>query len=263
MWWSHRPHKDLHRVQTCMTCIVQLGNRTGEVLVKWCCTVLLTQARPTMFYIYTSMYSINRHMYVLRLNHNISPLVCTCILLHCVCVCVHNVVRASSCYIQMCTECSLIPRPCALVACSTKFRMNFVLQAMNAQGLGTKLHWMHMCPECRCVLNADVHWMQMCTECRCVLNADVYWMQTCSVSRFISLSFLELSNSLGSVPNGSWQRVFWGTILPWAHAHEWVTISVQEIWIVTHVHQSVSFPHSHTPPLLISVRSDERWSVRV
>jgi len=146
-----------------------------------------------------------------------------------VCVCVQYVIRASSCYIQMCTEYSLVPRPCVFVACGMKFCVNFTLQMTNAQGLGTRLHWMQMC----------------------------------SVSRFISLSFLELSNSLGSVPNGSWQRVFWGTILPWAHAHEWVTISVQEIWIVTHVHQSVSFPHSHTPPLLISVRSDERWSVRV
>ena len=31
---------------------------------------------------------------------------------------------------------------------------------------------------------------------------------------------------------------------------------------MTHVHQLVSFSYSHTP-LLISVRSDERWSVSV
>ena len=34
---------------------------------------------------------------------------------------------------------SLVPRPCAFVACSTKFSANFVLQARNAQGLGTRL----------------------------------------------------------------------------------------------------------------------------
>ena len=33
---------------------------------------------------------------------------------------------------------SLVPRPCAVVTCSTKFA-NFVLQATNAQGLGTRL----------------------------------------------------------------------------------------------------------------------------
>ena len=34
---------------------------------------------------------------------------------------------------------SLVPRPCTFVACSMKFRGNFVLQATNAQGLGTRL----------------------------------------------------------------------------------------------------------------------------
>jgi len=34
---------------------------------------------------------------------------------------------------------SLVPRPRAFVACSTKFSANFVLQARNAQGLGTRL----------------------------------------------------------------------------------------------------------------------------
>ena len=37
-------------------------------------------------------------------------------------------------------ECnSLIPRPCAFVACSTKFAQNSILQATNTQGLGTRL----------------------------------------------------------------------------------------------------------------------------
>ena len=36
-------------------------------------------------------------------------------------------------------KCSLIPRPCAFVTCSTKFRAKFVLQVTNAQGLGTRL----------------------------------------------------------------------------------------------------------------------------
>ena len=35
--------------------------------------------------------------------------------------------------------CSLVPRPCALVACSTCRGANFVLQATNTQGLGTRL----------------------------------------------------------------------------------------------------------------------------
>ena len=35
--------------------------------------------------------------------------------------------------------CSLVPRPRAFVACSTKFCANFVLQATNARGLGTRL----------------------------------------------------------------------------------------------------------------------------
>ena len=34
---------------------------------------------------------------------------------------------------------SLVPRPCAFVACSTKFCANFILQASNAQGLGMRL----------------------------------------------------------------------------------------------------------------------------
>ena len=35
--------------------------------------------------------------------------------------------------------CSLVPRPCAFIACSTCRGANFALQAMNAQGLGTRL----------------------------------------------------------------------------------------------------------------------------
>ena len=34
---------------------------------------------------------------------------------------------------------SLVPRPCTFVACSTKFAQNFVLEATNAQSLGTRL----------------------------------------------------------------------------------------------------------------------------
>ena len=34
---------------------------------------------------------------------------------------------------------SLVPRPCAFVACSKKFAQNSILQATNAQGLGTRL----------------------------------------------------------------------------------------------------------------------------
>ena len=34
---------------------------------------------------------------------------------------------------------SLVPRPCAFVACSTLAIRNFILQVTNAQGLGTRL----------------------------------------------------------------------------------------------------------------------------
>ena len=36
-------------------------------------------------------------------------------------------------------EGSLVPRPCAFVACSMNICANFVLQVTNAQGLGTEL----------------------------------------------------------------------------------------------------------------------------
>ena len=35
-------------------------------------------------------------------------------------------------------EGTLLPRPCGFITCNTKFA-NFVLQATNAQGLGTRL----------------------------------------------------------------------------------------------------------------------------
>ena len=35
---------------------------------------------------------------------------------------------------------SLVPRPCAFVTCSMEFCANFLLQATNAQGLGTRLY---------------------------------------------------------------------------------------------------------------------------
>ena len=38
----------------------------------------------------------------------------------------------------------LVPRPCAFVACSTKSAQNSVLQATNAQGLGTRLVYEHV-----------------------------------------------------------------------------------------------------------------------
>ena len=43
------------------------------------------------------------------------------------------------CLVQLCVKYSLVPRPCAFVACSTKFCANVVLQATNTQGLGTRL----------------------------------------------------------------------------------------------------------------------------
>ena len=43
-----------------------------------------------------------------------------------------------STFATQCTT-SLVPRLCAFVACSTKFMQNFVLQATNVQGLGTRL----------------------------------------------------------------------------------------------------------------------------
>ena len=42
-------------------------------------------------------------------------------------------------FLPLLSSSSLIPRPCAFDACSMKFAQNFVLQATNAQGLGTRL----------------------------------------------------------------------------------------------------------------------------
>ena len=39
---------------------------------------------------------------------------------------------------------SHVPRPCVFVACSTKFTQNSILQAMNVQGLGTRLVYEHV-----------------------------------------------------------------------------------------------------------------------
>ena len=167
--------------------------------------------------------------YVLRLNRNISHLVCTCILLHCV-------VRASLYYIQICTEYSLVPRPCALVTCSTKFCVNFVLQATNPQGLGMELHWMQTCTECRRVLNADVYIYLV------VLPRTIEQPWICSKWQ-LTRGLLRDSITSGTC--------------------SWVSNCLcSGDMVVTHVHQLVSFSYSHTP-LLISVRSDERWSVRV
>ena len=55
-------------------------------------------------------------------------------------------------YVLMLAAPSLVPKPCAFVACSTKFT-NFVLQATNAQGLGTRLS----CPPFAVICTARAH----------------------------------------------------------------------------------------------------------
>ena len=57
---------------------------------------------------------------------------------------------------------SHIPRPCAFVACSTKFCANFVLQATNAQVLGTRLVGLQTPPCFTC--NTHIYYCKLQTK---------------------------------------------------------------------------------------------------
>ena len=61
--------------------------------------------------------------------------------------------------------CSLVPRPCTFVACSTCRGTNFVLQATNAQGLGTRLPLMSLITNHNMLVYEEVGTVEFLIHC--------------------------------------------------------------------------------------------------
>ena len=61
--------------------------------------------------------------------------------------------------------CSLIPRPCTFVACSTCRGVNFALQATNTQGLGTRLPLMSLTTNHNMLVYEEVGTIEFLIHC--------------------------------------------------------------------------------------------------